>query len=220
MSAFGEAMGRALNNPKYNILTGRAPDLRERAAGVAAELFERYVLPLLMRIPRFTDGNAGVKILYAVFILAGAAIISLIIYFAAARKKRAARNRPLPEIFEGVEVKRATPESMMKSSALFADGGNYREAVRRIYIALLLSLGRRGFVSLSDSKTNGQLAREIKKSAPGYYSRFTRAAGFFERAWFGNKYTDAEAYGEYLAEIQGFINAPAENINESGAAFA
>jgi len=210
MNAFDEAMSRALESPKYNVLTGRTPDISERAADIIRNFIEKYVLPLLARIPPFTGGGSGVNILYGIFIISGIMIISLIIYFYAANKKKRGLSMPVADILSGVDINYATTESLLKQAAAFAEAGMYRDAVRYGYIALLLTLDKKGLIGLSDSKTNGQFLREVKFSAPEISGGFGLAVAAVNYIWFGNKNIDAEGYNKNIA-------ATSELIKKAGA---
>ena len=190
---------RALGDAKYNILTGRAPDLRERASELAGELLRKILLPLIERAPRLADGGAGEKILYGVFILIGVVFVALTAHLIAARvKSKKARAVRGEYIYETAPVITETAEGLLRKAARSAGDGCYREAVRYGYLALLLAFDRSGAIRLLDSKTNGQLKKELRSSAPGMHGDFESVAGVFDAARFGHAEIGPEKYEHNL----------------------
>ena len=201
MISFDEAMNRVLDHSKYDILTGRAPDLGEQAGSLVRNFTDRFVLPLLRRInisiPEAAGAGISLQLIYGIFILAAIVIIFTIIYFVVKNiKKRKNYHKILPDIFEGIDIKRATSENLLEEAALLAKQGRYREAVRYDYIALLFVLNARGILHLSDSKTNNQLRREVKSNAPELLRDFTSLVNVFNYTWFGHKFIDINKYDE------------------------
>jgi len=197
MNRFDEAMNSALSNPKYNILTGRAPDIRRRLAEAAGDLLDRFIQSLIERLslPELTGSGINASVLFGIFIFVAVTATAFIIYFTVKRVKNRAAYRTASDILHGVDIKIKTVDSLLAEAADFAQNGCYRDAVRYEFIALLLALNQKNVVHLQDYKTNGQLKNEVKQNGAQIYDGFCMAAETFNRVWFGNKTAGAELYG-------------------------
>ena len=189
--SFDEAINQALTNPKYNILTGRSPDVRGFANNLLSRFIDSYVMPLLRglinNLPELTQGAP--VILYAASVLIILIIIITAVFIIKDKIKRKKVNIYIPDIYDGVN-KNKTSENLLNDSLRLAQNGNFREAVRYDFIALLWVLNLNGVIYLKESKTNGQLKREVKKNVPVLYNNFNITVNIFNKAWFGNNITE------------------------------
>jgi len=206
---FDESVSRVLANPKYNILTGRTVDIRQRAADLAERLIEAFLRPLLERInfSGLTVSSTGERILYGIFIAAGAAVITAVIYFNIKRFRRRQAKRYQAELFVGMDLETITVDGLFEKASEFAAHKSYRDAVRYGFIAALLALDGRDVITLHEYKTNGQLKREVRRNAPPDYEAFAAAADAFNRAWFGNHAMDDAAYMAFLQSAKQLAGA-------------
>jgi len=206
---FDESVSRVLANPKYNILTGRAVDIRQRAADLASRFVDTILRRLLERLdfPGLTVSDAGSRILYGAFILAGVITVVFIAYFIVKRFRRGRARRYASELFDGVDVESVTVDGLFTKAGEFAAHKSYRDAVRYGFIAVLLALDKRDVITLHEYKTNGQLKREVKRSAPPDYEVFAVAADAFNRAWFGSHAMDDAAYDAFIRSARTLAGA-------------
>jgi len=211
--SFDAAVDRALGGVKYNVLTGRTMDFKDRAANLAGRFVEKYILPLFNRIPPLTGGGAGAGVLYFIFVMAGLAVVSAAVYFLVANLRKRPVKKTVAEIFNGIVTANETAGSLLTKATAAAGAGNCRESVRFAYIALLIAFDNKKYIVLRDSKTNGQLAREVKASAPEVYENFGSIAAAFDYFWFGNKDIGAEDCDANLSAVAGLIGR-----NRAGAA--
>ena len=211
MNRFDDAMERALLNPRYNVLAGRTPDVRQRLADALGNLIERFIRPLIerLRFPGLTGSGADVYVLYGVFIFAAIAALTFIIYLVKINKKRAGA-KTASEILRGIDINIKTADALMAEAAEYAQKGMFREAVRYDFIALLLSLSEKKIIGLKDYKTNGQLKKEVKVNDAGRYNGFCTAAETFNRIWFGNKFAGYELYKNNNILTASLIRGPAD----------
>jgi len=65
--------------------------------------------------------------------------------------------------------------------------GQWRDAVRARYRALIADLARRGLVEEIPGRTDGEYRAEMEESAPRSAGEFSAATDVFEQAWYGNR---------------------------------
>ncbi|MDR3239784.1 MAG: DUF4129 domain-containing protein [Clostridiales bacterium] len=204
MNSFDGAMGEVLKRSRYNNLTGRYVDWKAKLFQMLRDIlqwiFERLRLPM----PEFTGSNADT--LVNVFVLTSLAIGLLIlgvILFTAIRRFRAKRSG-WRDALQGFSPD-MTAEDLLRMGASLAAEGSLREAVRCGFAAILLSLDSRDIIRIGFSKTNSQLSRELKASAPEYAPDFDQAAEIFNLAWFGHKDVGRERFQMFWERAAGLI---------------
>ncbi len=91
-------------------------------------------------------------------------------------------NVPLPE-------NRSADELWREAEAL-AGKGQYREAVRLLYLAVLFVLDRKRLLRYEPTRTNGEYVRQVRlaEEAPAeLHAPFERLTALFERKWYGDR---------------------------------
>ena len=81
-----------------------------------------------------------------------------------------------------------------------AAGGDYRNAVRNLYLAALLTLEQNGLVPLDRSLTNREVLRRIPPSHP-VAGRMQPVVETFDEVWYGVHEPDDQTYRQYTQEI-------------------
>ncbi len=84
-----------------------------------------------------------------------------------------------------------------ETAAKYAETGEFREAVRYLYLSLLLFLDGQQLIRYRTSKTNRDYLGELKKS--GEPERFAGVVNFFERKWYGMENCTDSDYREFRA---------------------
>ena len=75
--------------------------------------------------------------------------------------------------------------------------GNHRQAIRYLYLSLLLYLDGVGFLTYDAGKTNGEYQDEIHGSMRDEAQRFASLTLFFERKWYGMEKSSAGDFKQY-----------------------
>lgn len=84
------------------------------------------------------------------------------------------------------------PEDWHRLAQDEALSGDYRQAVRRSFMALLLFAAQAKWLRAEVWKTNWEYAAEWQKSRPEQADEFLAAAAVFERIWYGGGTANAE----------------------------
>lgn len=81
------------------------------------------------------------------------------------------------------------------------EAGNFRMAIRLLYLRNLRMIMDKGLVKPSPEKTNRQYAMEMAKS--GLDQPFNRTSRVYETVWYGEATPDRAAYGRLAPEFHG-----------------
>jgi hypothetical protein len=88
-------------------------------------------------------------------------------------------------------VPRRSAREWRDESDAFERAGEWRLALRARYRALVADLAARGLVDEVPGRTAGEYRAEVRETVPGVAAEFGGATELFERAWYGNRPTDA-----------------------------
>lgn len=80
--------------------------------------------------------------------------------------------------------------------------GNYRSAIRYLYLQTLSKMADKGWLQLSPDKTNYQYVKELSKQK--YRNEFARITLHYEYAWYGNFTIEEEIFKPLKQEFEQF----------------
>lgn len=99
----------------------------------------------------------------------------------------------------------ALPESGWRAMAAdLIDRGEYRLAMRALYLASLSFLGEHDLVALRKSKSNREYLRELTRRAhalPGLLGAFSENVGRFELAWYGEHPVTRDGLDAFITNL-------------------
>ncbi|MBN1254253.1 MAG: DUF4129 domain-containing protein [Deltaproteobacteria bacterium] len=113
----------------------------------------------------------------------------------------------LPLQHRAEELPRSEPNRLGNSQELqeeagrYAKEGNYRYAVRYLYIALLVYLDEKGKIEYNPTQTNSEYLRRASEYS-SLYGLLKILTSAFERYWYGLVWPNAEEYHQFLNEFQ------------------
>jgi len=94
---------------------------------------------------------------------------------------------------------RLTPEALLAQAERRAGAGEYREALRWLYQAVLLLLDRRQLVEFDEARTNWEYQRALgDQPDPWWPDRFAWATDLFEATWYGGQAAQEPDYRSFL----------------------
>jgi hypothetical protein len=155
-------------------------------------------------IPVATPGLGGgfFKMLTTVLLVVGAALVLvLVIQWLLRRQRREEDDEPrIPTAADGDlagplpdPTKRSTAEWLADADAAAA-AGEFRRAVRALYLALLSALCRRGVLRYDPARTNGEYVRQFRGSSDDR-TTFRRVTNVSDAAIYGDFAPGADDYG-------------------------
>jgi len=171
--------------------------------------FRRWLDELWNRLspPRSTDpataattSAIGTRIGWALAIAGAAALLWLLAYwlrgFLGSFVANAEANRPV----DGGDGSPQTPAAARQRASLLARAGNYREAVRNLYLSTLLTLEEHGLVTPDRSLTNRELLDHLDVGHP-LRPHLQPVVDTFDAVWYGVQNPDDQTYRAYADSI-------------------
>jgi hypothetical protein len=98
----------------------------------------------------------------------------------------------------------ATAAQARQQASQMAESGNFREAVRRLYLAALLRLRERDLIRFDSSLTNQEVLARMQTNAPAR-AHLEPVVDIFDRVWYGEQEPDAETFERYSREIDALL---------------
>jgi len=157
--------------------------------------FEEYLRKVFAHQPYWAQGNIGVagRLVLAFMVLAG---IILIIYllrevfpFWKILVKDAQNEEVLQPVFQ-----RSPPHDWLLAAEEKAGQGDFRGALRGIYISALLEMDDRRLISYDPTKTNSEYLREMDEKAADLMAPFKSLVKLFECKWYGLEHCGREDF--------------------------
>jgi hypothetical protein len=94
-----------------------------------------------------------------------------------------------------------TADSAFNRAQNLSSSGDYRTAVRYLYLSLLLMLEERGLLRYDRSKTNREYLRSVAQQ-PELAATLRDIIDVFDRVWYGFQTLDETAYARYAAQVK------------------
>jgi hypothetical protein len=93
-----------------------------------------------------------------------------------------------------------TAENARQRAETLSQEGNYRTAVRYLYLSALLSIAERGIIRFDPSKTNREVLQSVRHQ-PYLINPLKDVIDVFDRVWYGYQPIDPEHYTHYAARV-------------------
>jgi hypothetical protein len=139
-----------------------------------------------------------------------AALIVILLIFTLIVKRF--RRLPFFKRDYGVAVEpqsRADPESIKREAYEWSQKGDYRQAIRCLFLSLLLYLDKTGLLTYDPGKTNGQYLGEVHRGMADEAKTFASLTLLFERKWYGMEESSEQDFHQYeqaFASLIGLVN--------------
>ncbi len=143
-----------------------------------------------IQVPSFLGSGWAPFVVLAVLVAAAAAVIFLALRNGAPRRSRRARRTGVVVTEQDQEL---SAEQWRKEADRLAAEGNYREALRCRYRALVAELADRRLIDQVPGRTSGDYVRAVRVLVPEAAEQFSSATRLFERCWYGHEASDANA---------------------------
>ena len=202
-TSFYDALNEVLATSRYDRLTGRRIDLRERASQWLSDTLNRFFsrIDWEVTLPTFIYNLDAISL---AFIAIGVtlAVVAAIVIFRTYMGKRRAQQHDLSDIFEELIRK---DYSVAELISLSDQADSKRLAIRYRYIAALLSLNEKQVIEIKPSATNALILRQVKTAAPTLLPAFECTADVFQRAWFGYKDIGDDRYQNFTQSVDTLV---------------
>jgi hypothetical protein len=158
------------------------------------------------------SGISGFTVLAVLLAVAGVGV-GIALALLGWRSRRRTPPAPTPaepartEAALGLDALAREPGDWRAEAEALAARGEYREALRRIYLAVLVALHRRRAIEYERHRTNWEYLRGFRgaAAAKAVFRALTQA---FDFAWYGRRPLDGAAYGQFAARAAELLAEP------------
>jgi Domain of unknown function (DUF4129) len=191
-----DSLGRILARPEFQWPSAQPTWLDQLRQRLWA-WFQRLVTELLSRVGVGGPGGIGLGDLLAV--VAVLAVAGILVYALLGLFQNFAAEARAPED-PGLGDESLTAEAASRRAQTLSDGGDYRAAVRYLYLSALLHLEEAGLLRYDRSLTNREYLRSLA-GMPELAARLQRVVEVVDRVWYGYDALDTAAYADYSARV-------------------
>jgi hypothetical protein len=95
-----------------------------------------------------------------------------------------------------------TASALWQQADDLARQGQFLEALRRLYLAVLALLHRSHLIRYEKTRTNGEYVRQVRlapEAPPNLHALFNQLTRLFDQKWYGDRACDGREYGDYRA---------------------
>lgn len=175
--------------------------------------FRRWVSEQLSRLFDWLPGwqrdhnpwTGGLKLV--VWIMIG--LVSFLLARSLLRRanRAAGQKPPHPAALLGVQIApHATPNEFSIKASELAERGDYRGAVRYLYIALLYHLHQYGLIQLDASSTNHEYVQRMRHEST-LFSAVQSMTHQFDSIWYGQQMPSEQHYQSFYQQYQTTVTA-------------
>ncbi len=168
-----------------------APDWLNRIFDAITSFMDRIVFTLANLI---VEGRT-------VFIVLGSILFILILFYISRLLSRnlAGNAQLAEEDAEGEGI--VTSKGALQRAQALSMQGDYRNAVRFLYLSSLLVLDEQGLLRYDRSRTNREVLRSVA-SRPELANPLRDVVDVFDRVWYGYEPVDEQTYQSYLQHVE------------------
>jgi hypothetical protein len=169
-----------------------------------ADLWNRLLQAILRflnnLLPDAVTANPGLDLLGWLFTaLCVAVVVAIVLYATRGMFSGLVREVTLPAD-AALEEGALSPDQAAQRAQGLAGQGDYRSAVRYLYLSALLSLEARGLLRYERALTNREVLRRLSDH-PELAAPMREVVEVFDRVWYGFQPVDAGAYDQYAARV-------------------
>lgn len=106
-------------------------------------------------------------------------------------------------------------EDPLSVARVRADRGEYRAAIRLVYIASLRRLAGAGLLTLAKDRTNGEYQRALRKRSAEAYTKLLPLTRLFDEVWYGLRPATRDKYERAVAAHDTLPEAPQPQERQS-----
>lgn len=177
----------------------RRPEFQwqEQQPSLLDRIWERLIQQLINLLPAQAPGG---RIITVLLVGAGVVTVGLVLFFVIRRLRR----EIAPDVEPGPIAQNGDPQNAgraMDRARDFSQIGDYRQALRYLYLSTLLLLEERGFIRYDRSRTNLEYLQSVVDH-PQLATHLREVIQIFERSWYGLQAPDAQTYARFERQVQ------------------
>jgi hypothetical protein len=191
-----EALKHILAQPEFQWQEDRPPTTIERWLQELSNAWNELLRRILSNLGM--GDTAGTLSSYCLAGIGGLALILVIAFGLRYILSGFVAEAELP--LDGEDEDNLTSEAALQRAQTLSNGGDYRTAVRYLYLSALLLLEERGLLRYDRSKTNREYIRSVAH-LPALAANLQDVVEVFDRVWYGFQPLDESSYQRYAARV-------------------
>lgn len=196
---FDSTINKILQGSEYKHLKNSLGDLIQRIKEEISKWIQKTfnkVISNISSIDTVSDNLANILTIIGLLMIF--TIVVLIIVKASKTFEKKAR---IKEILGEKIYGKTTPSSLRHTAVSFEEKGDFRQAIRYDFIAILLLMHEKSIIYLDETKTNEEIYKYLKKNKFSMLSVFEYLTNQFNCSWYGNRICNKETYDKVLQSI-------------------
>jgi hypothetical protein len=195
--AYDEAAAASARQRLDDILARPAFQWEDEQPSFWQWLWQRLLRLLFDLIP---FGSGAIDLANIVLAVLGGAVLFAALALAARSLLRSIRPEAATAGLDGLEHGLTAAQALQQAEA-HSQQGDYRSAVRYLYLSTLLLLEEHGVLRYDRSRTNREYLRSVA-GEPELYSTLQSVVDVFDRVWYGFQPLDETAYERYQSQVR------------------
>ena len=189
-----ERLQRMLDQPPFKQPdAAQAPSWLRELLDWLGRLLENVFRPLGRISP-----SGGNTIAWAIAIVGAVLLVGVLVYLLRGLRRGVIANASADNDDPAANL---TAKTALDQASGLARGGDYRTAVRYLYISALLWLDERDILRYDRALTNREYLERVRDN-PALRERMTPIVETFDRVWYGHLPIDAEAFAVYQRQVE------------------
>ncbi len=174
------------------------PPFQETVTDTWYQSILRAILEFIDRL--FTNTARGIFDFRDLLVLgAGVVVVAVLFYFLRNLRRNLVAEEALPPPLHADDAR--TPAEAFDNAQRFLNAGDYRSAVRQLYLATLLLLDQRGRIKYDPTLTNREYLRQAAQD-PRAATALQPIVETFDRTWYGFEPISREEFDAYQKRVE------------------
>lgn len=196
---FDSTINKILQGSEYKHLKNSVLDFIQKIKDLIGQWMHKIIDKAISNIP---SRDAVSDNLANIFIIIGLLLIFTIVVLIIIKvSKTFERKTRIKEILGEKIHDKTTPNSLRRTSASFGAEGDFRQAIRYEFIAILLLMHEKNVLYLDETKTNEEIYKFLKKNKFPMLSVFKSLINDFNSSWYGHRECNEETYEKVIQNI-------------------
>lgn len=196
---FNNTVNKILQGPEYKHLKNSVADFIGKIKEWVSNWIKEMMNKAISNIPSpdsVSDNIANIFIIIGLLV-----IFTIVILIIVKVSKTFERKTRIKEILGEKIDDKTTPSSLRQTAMSFGTEGDFRQAIRYEFIAILLLMHEKNILYLDESKTNEEIYKYLKKNKFPMLSVLEDLINNFNSSWYGHRLCNKETYDKASQNI-------------------
>lgn len=129
-----------------------------------------------------------------VVVIGSILIVLIVIFIILNIKKMVKKDKKVKRILGEIIDEKTTEEELKERARSYKKLGEYREALRYSFIALLFQMHGKNLLHLDETQTNSEIVSMLRRDNFMNIELFEKAVGLFNETWYGHRIVNNDTY--------------------------